>query len=167
MIVDIEAREEEQLQSQPLEQMEEVGRHGVVTQEPTPLEIFVGVATQMVGELEVEMIPDMNLEVFTVTPEQYQDTELEEGELQQWKIVEVDQDIVTQEPTSSENLAETPIRLGETDLEVEIILDVELGEDEQMLSQPLGDTEAFGDQSHLFGDTEEFGDQYHLCGTLK
>ena len=125
--------------------------------------MFVEVATQMeLNELEVETIPDLNLGVFTMTPEQSQDTELVERELQQQENVEVDQDAVTQEPTSSENLAETPIRLGATDLEVDIIPDVELGEDEQMQSQRSGDTEAFGDQSHLSGDTKILEDQYHI-----
>ena len=63
MIPDIEVRKHEQLLSQP---------QGVVTQEPTTLEIFVEVATQLeVSELEVETIPDLNLGVFTMTPEQY------------------------------------------------------------------------------------------------
>ena len=72
-----------------------------------------------------------------------------EGELQQPENVEVDQDVVTQEPKSSGNLAETPIHLGTTELEVDIIPDLELGEDEQMQSQPSGDTKVFGDQFHL------------------
>ena len=110
MILDIEVREHEKLQSQP---------QGVVTQEPTSLEMFVEDATQMeVSEQEVETIPDLNLGVFTMTPEQSQDTELVEGELQQQENVEFDQNVFTQEPTSSGNLAETPIQLGTTDLEV-------------------------------------------------
>ena len=113
-------------------------------------------------ELEVETIPDLNLEVFTMTPEQSQDTKLVEGENQQQENVEAEQDVVTQEPTSLGNLVDTPIQLGTTELEVYIILDLELGEDEQMQSQPSGDTEAFRDYSHLSGDTEEFGDQSHL-----
>ena len=48
-----------------------------------------------IGEPEVETIPDLNLEVFTMTPEQSQDTELVEGEIQQQENVEVDQDVVT------------------------------------------------------------------------
>ena len=75
MIPDVEVREYDQLQSRP---------QGVVTQEPTTLELFVESVTQLeVSELEVETIPDLNLGFFTMTPEQYQDTELVEGELQQ------------------------------------------------------------------------------------
>ena len=130
--------------------------------------MFVEAATQLeVSELEVETIPDLNLGVLTMTPEQSQDTELVEGELQQQENVEVDQDVVTQEPTSSENLAETPIRLGATDLEVEIIPNVEVGEDEQMQSQQSRDTEAFGDQSHLSGDTEILRDQPHISWDME
>ena len=90
-----------------------------------------------------------------------------EGELQQQENVEVDQDVVTQEPTSSENLVETPIRLGETDLEMDIIPNVELGEDEQMQSQPSRDTETFGEHSHLSGDTKIIGGQPHLSWDME
>ena len=58
-----------------------------------------------------------------MTPEQYQDTELVEGEPQIQEYVEVDQHVVTQEPTSLGNIVETPIHLGTTDLEVDIIHD--------------------------------------------
>ena len=121
MILDIEAREDEQLQSHP---------QGVVTQEPTTMEMFVEDATQMeVSEPEVQIILDLNLGVFTMTPKQSQDTELVEGEPQQEENFEVDQDFVTQEPTSSRILVEAPILLGRIDPEVDIIPDLELGED--------------------------------------
>ena len=46
--------------------------------------MFVEAATQLeVSEPEVETIPNLNLGVFTMTPEQSQDTELVEGEPQQ------------------------------------------------------------------------------------
>ena len=67
-----------------------------------------------------------------MTPKQSQDTELVEGELHQQENVEFDQDVVTQESTFSENLAETSIWLGATYPKVDIIPDVELGEEEQM-----------------------------------
>ena len=52
-IPEVEVREDDQFQDQP---------QGVVTQEPTNLEIFVEAATQLeVSELEVETIPDLNL----------------------------------------------------------------------------------------------------------
>ena len=58
--------------------------------------MFVEYSTQMeVSEPEVQIILDLNLGVFTMTPEQSQDTELVEGELQQQENVEVDQDVVT------------------------------------------------------------------------
>ena len=130
--------------------------------------MFVEASTQLeVSELEVETIPDLNLGFFTMTLEQFQDTKLVEGELQQQENVEVDQDVVTQEPTSLENLAETPIQLGATDLEVDIIPNVKLGEDEQMQSQPSVDTETFGDQSHLSGDTKILRDQSHLSWDME
>ena len=37
---------------------------------------------------------------------------------------------------------------------MDIIPDVELGEDEQIQSQSLGDIEVFGEQFHLLGDME-------------
>ena len=75
MIPDVEVRECDQLQSQP---------QGVVTQEQRSLEMFVEAFSQMEsGEPKVETILDLNLEVFTMTPEQSQDTELVEGEPQQ------------------------------------------------------------------------------------
>ena len=82
MIPDVKVREHEQLQSQP---------QGVVTQEPTSLEIFVKDATQIeTCEPEVETIPDFNSGVFTKNPEQSQDTELVEEEPRQWENVEAD-----------------------------------------------------------------------------
>ena len=70
-IPDVEVRECDQIQAQP---------QGVVTQEPTTLEIFVEYSTQLeVSEPEVETIPDLNLGVLTMTPEQSQDIELVEG----------------------------------------------------------------------------------------
>ena len=71
IIPNIEVREHEKLQSQP---------QGVVTQETTTLEMFVEVSNQMeVSEPEVEIILDLSLGVFTMTPEQSQDIELVEG----------------------------------------------------------------------------------------
>ena len=106
------------------------------------------------GEPQVETMPDLNLGVFTMTPEQSQDTELVEEETQQQENVEADQNFFTQEPTSSGIIVYTPIQFGTVDPQVDIILDVELGEDEQMQSQLLGDTELFGDQSHLSWNVE-------------
>ena len=68
-----------------------------------------------------------------MTPELSHDIELVE-ESQQQEDTEVNQDVVTQEPTSSEILAEAPFQMRTTDPEVDVISDVELGEDEQMQS---------------------------------
>ena len=68
---------------------------------------------------------------------------------------EVNQDVATQEPTSSEVLAEAPSQPRTADPEIDLIPDVELGEDEQMQSQSLGDTEVFWEQSYLSGYMEE------------
>ena len=76
-----------------------------------------------------------------MTPEPSQDTKLVEEPQQQ--VDELNQDVSTQEPTSSEILAEAPFQPRTTDPEVELILDMELGEDEQMQSQSSGDTEIF------------------------
>ena len=65
-----------------------------------------------------------------MTPEPSQDTKLVE-EPQQHED-EFNQDVATQKPTSSEVLAEAPSQPRTTDSEVELIPDVELGEDEQM-----------------------------------
>ena len=59
-IPDVEVRECDQFQNNP---------KGIVTQEPTTLEMFVEAATQMeVSEPEVEIIHDLNLGFFTMTP---------------------------------------------------------------------------------------------------
>ena len=42
--------------------------HGAITQEPTPSEIFVKASIQEeTGKPEIEVIPDLNLEVLVVT----------------------------------------------------------------------------------------------------
>ena len=62
-ILDVEVRECDQFPGQP---------QGVVTQEPTTLEMFVEASTQLeVSEPESEAIPDPDLGVLTMTPEQY------------------------------------------------------------------------------------------------
>ena len=93
---------------------------------------FVEAAIQEeIGKPEIEVIPDPNLEFLTVTPEPSQDTDLVE-ESQQQEDIEVNQDVATKEPTSSEILVEAPFQPSTTDSEVELIPDVELGEDEHM-----------------------------------
>ena len=61
-----------------------------------------------------------------MTLEPSQNTELVEEPQQQED--EVNQDVATQEPTSSEILIEAPSQPRTIDPEVEFILDVELGE---------------------------------------
>ena len=117
----------------------------VVTQELAPSEFFVESAIQEeAGKPEIEVIPDPNLEFLTVTPEPSQDTELVEDS-QQKEDIEVNQDVSTQEPASLEILIEAPSQPRTTDHEVDLILDLELGEDEQMQPQSSGDTEVFGE----------------------
>ena len=102
----------------------------VVKQEPTPLEFFVESTIQEeAGKLEIEVIPDPNLEFLTVTPEPSPDIELVE-ESQQQEDIEVNQDVATKEPTSSEILVEAPFQQRTTDPEVELIPNMDLGEDE-------------------------------------
>ena len=70
------------------------------------------------------------LEFFTMTPEPYHDTKLIK-ELQQQED-EVNQKFSTPEPISSEILAENPSQPRTANPEVELIPDVNLGEEEQM-----------------------------------
>ena len=52
---------------------------GVFTQEPAPSEFFVEISIQEeAGKPKIEVIPNLNLKCFTVTPEPSQDTELME-----------------------------------------------------------------------------------------
>ena len=115
---------------------------GVDTQEPTSLNILVEVSTQMgEDEPEIENILEFNEEVYVVTPEPSQDTELIEMETQQQENEEFNQDVATQEPTSLEISVETLMLQQEFNPEMDIIPDLGLGEDEQMQSQSSGDTE--------------------------
>ena len=99
MIPDLELGEDEQMQSQPswgmelfldysdawdievtqeqTQKLEEFGRQGVVTQEPTPSKTLVEAATQMEAiETKVDTIPYHDLEDLEKTPEQSQDMDL-------------------------------------------------------------------------------------------
>ena len=130
-----------------------LSNQSAITQEPTPSNFFVESAIQKEAvEPEIEVIPDPNLEFFIVTPEPSQDTELVEEPQQQED--EVNQDVATHEPTSLEILAEAPSQPRTTDPEVELIPDVEMGEDEQMQSQLSRDTEVFGEQYYISRDVE-------------
>ena len=120
MTPDTEKGENEQLQSQPIEegqsdwkdgeapqeklhQRELVDKQGADTQEPTFLNILVEVSTQIgIDELEAEIIPDFSEEVCSTTLEPSQGIELIERERQQQENEEVNQDVVTEEPTSLE-----------------------------------------------------------------
>ena len=106
------------------------------------MNILIEVATQM-GEDEpkIENILEFNEEVCTVTPEPSQDTQLIELEPQQQENEEVNQVVATQEPTSLEISVETLRLQQEFNLGMVIILDLDLGEDEQMQSQSSGDIE--------------------------
>ena len=75
-------------------------------------------------------------------------------ESQQQENDEVNQDVVTQEPTSPEISVEILRQQEEINPEMDIILDLDLGEDEQMQSQPSGDTEIIEEQIHVVEEME-------------
>ena len=81
-------------------------------------------------EPEIENILEFNEEVCVVTLEPSQDTELIEMEPQQQENEEVNQDVVTQEPTSLEISVEILRKQEEINPEMDIIPDLDLGEDE-------------------------------------
>ena len=68
---------------------------------------------------------------------------------------EVDQDIVTQEPTSPEISVEILMQQEEINPKVDIIPYLDLGEDEQMQSQSSGDIEIIEEQLHIEKDMKE------------
>ena len=126
---------------EPQQQNDDEVEQDAVTQEPTSLNILVQVATQM-GEEEpgIENIMEFNEEICTMTPEPSHDTEIIEMEPQQQEDEEVNQDVVTQEPTSLEIYVETRRMQQEINPKMDIIPDLDLGEHEKMQSQSLGDT---------------------------
>ena len=92
---DIEIIEAEP-QRQDIDELEQ----GAVTQEPASLSILVQLAEKMGEEPGMEDTLELNEELYTVTPECSQDTELIGEELQQQEDEGVSQDVATQEPTS-------------------------------------------------------------------
>ena len=75
-------------------------------------------------------------------------------EPQQQENEEVNQDVATQETTSLEISMETLRLQEEINHKIDIILDLDLGEDEQMKSQSSGDTEILEEQLHIEKDME-------------
>ena len=76
LILDIEVEEAEKLQSQPSELIDQPNEgnieanQGANTQEPAPSEIFVEAGIEEeIGKLDIEVIPNPNLEVLSVTQE--------------------------------------------------------------------------------------------------
>ena len=126
---------------EPQQQNDDEVEQDTDTQEPASLNILVEVATQM-GEEEpgIENILEFNEEVCTVTPEPSQETEIIEMESQQQENEEFNQDVATQEPTSLEISVETLGMQQEANPIMDIIPDLDLGEDEKMQSQSSGDT---------------------------
>ena len=107
---------------------------GAVTQEPTSLNVLAHMAAQMRGgEPGIEGTLEFNEEFCTTTLDLSQDTEILELEPQQQGDEEVNQDVVTQEPTSLKIVVEMQ--------QVDFISEMDLGEDKQVQSQPSGDTE--------------------------
>ena len=81
--------------------MKVVDKEDLDTQEPTFSNIPVEVSIQIgITEPKAEIIPDFIQEVYAVTPKPSRGIELIEMEPQQQDNDEVDQDVVTQEPTS-------------------------------------------------------------------
>ena len=87
---------------------------------------------------------ELNEELCTVTPECSHDTELIEEESQQQEDEEVSKDVATQEPTSLEAAA----RIPELQLEDNPRLDIQWSEDEQVQTQPSGDTKILEEDLH-------------------
>ena len=84
---------------------------------------------------------------------------------QQQENEEVNQDVSTQEPTSLEISMETLRLQQEVILGIDIIPNLDLGEDEQMQSQSLGDTEILEEQLHIEKDmTTNLQSQQHEEG---
>ena len=94
------------------------------------------------GEEEpgIENILEFIKEICTMTPEPSHDTEIIEMESRQQEDEELKQDVATQEPTSLEIFVETLRMQQEANHGMDIIPDLDLGEDEQMQSQSLGGT---------------------------
>ena len=102
----------------------------------------------MGGELGIEGTLEFNKEFCTTTPKFSQDIEILEKEPHQQGDEEVSQDVVTQEPTSLKIAVGTLEMQQENNPEVDVIPDMDLGEDEQLQSQSLGDTEILEEQLH-------------------
>ena len=127
---------------EPQQQNNDEVKHDVDTQEPTSLNVLVQVASQMrEEELGIEDILEFNENICTTTPELSQDTEILEREPQQQGNEEVSQDVVTQEPTCLKIVVGTLEMKQENKPEVDVIPDMDWGEDEQVQTQPSGDTE--------------------------
>ena len=71
-----------------------------------------------------------------------------ELESQQQGDEEINQNVATKEPTSLKITVEIPGMKQEDISEVDVIPDMDLGEDEQVQSQPSGDTEILEEQLH-------------------
>ena len=89
-----------------------------------------------------------------MTPGLSQDTKILEMESQQKRDEEVNQDVVTQKPTSLKITVETFGMQQEANPEVDVIPDMDLGEDEQVQSQSLGDTKILEEQLHTEEDIQ-------------
>ena len=83
-----------------------------------------------------------------------QDTEILELESQQQGDEEINQDVATQEPTSLRIAVEILGMQQEDNPEVDVIPDMDLGEYEQVQSQPSGDTEILEEQLHTEEDIQ-------------
>ena len=112
------------------------------------------VVVQMGGELGIEGTLEFNKEFCTTTLELSQDTEILEKEPQQQGDEEVSRDVVTQEPTSLKIAVGTLEMQQEINPKVDVIPDMDWGEDEQVQTQPSSDTEILKEQLHTKEDIQ-------------
>ena len=140
------------IEMEPQQQNNDEVEQDVDTQEQASLNVLVQVAAQMREEEPgIEDILEFNEEICIMTPELSHDVDILEMESQQGDE-EVNQDVATQEPTSLKIGVETLGMQQEANPELDIIPDVDLGEDEQAQSQSSGDNEIHEEQLHIEED---------------
>ena len=111
------------IEVEPQQQGNDEVKQDVVTQEPASLNVLAHVAAQMRGgEPGIEGTLESNEEFCTTIPSLSQDIEILELESHQQGDEEVNQGVVTQEPTS--------LKIEVEMQQVDVIYDMDLGEDE-------------------------------------
>ena len=115
------------IEVEPQQQGNDEIEQGAATQEPASLNVLVQVADQMGGEPGIEGTLEFYKELCTTTLVLL--------------LEEVIQDVVTQEPTSLKVAGGNLEMQQENNPEVDVIPDMDWSEDEQVQTQPSGDTE--------------------------